>query len=63
MASLIGLIIACIVAYFVYGDAKARGMNAAGWSIGVLALMILFLPLYLIVRKPRIQNETNCNLS
>ena len=52
MATVIGLFIACIFGYFIYGDAKARGMNAPGWTIGVIALMIVFLPLYLIVRKP-----------
>jgi len=33
-------------------DANARGMNGVGWGIGVFAVLIVFLPLYLIVRKP-----------
>jgi MFS family permease len=48
----VGLIIAAILAAFVAKDASKRGMNAAGWFFGVFLLLIIFLPLYFIVRKP-----------
>jgi MFS family permease len=49
---LIGLIIAAVVAAFVANDASKRGMNAVGWCFGVFLLLIVFLPLYLLVRTP-----------
>jgi len=51
---IIGVIIAALVAVFIYSDATKRGMNGIGWAIGVFLLMIVFLPIYLIVRKPLI---------
>ena len=45
---LVGVVIAILVAL----DASKRGMNALGWFLGVFLLCIIFLPLYLIVRKP-----------
>lgn len=50
---LIALIIALIVAIYIGKDASKRGMNSFGWGFGVFALMIIFLPLYFIVRKPK----------
>ncbi len=47
-----GLSIALIAAIFVAVDANKRGMNAIGWAIGTFLLCIIFLPLYLIIRKP-----------
>ena len=44
--------IGIIVAAFIAKDASKRGMSEFGWFIGVFLLMIVFLPLYLIVRKP-----------
>jgi drug/metabolite transporter (DMT)-like permease len=55
MSAFLGIIIALIVAYFVAEDANKRGMNGFGWGVGVFLLMILFLPLYFIVRKPLIK--------
>jgi hypothetical protein len=49
---LIGFLIAGAIAFWVYSDAKKRGMNAAGWAAGTFLLCIVFLPLYLIIRKP-----------
>jgi hypothetical protein len=49
---LFGLLIALIVAAFVARDANRRGMSGVGWFIGVACFLIIFLPLYLIVRKP-----------
>lgn len=52
--SLIGLVIGVALAVWVYIDAEKRGMSAIGWSIGTFLLCIIFLPLYLIIRKPKI---------
>jgi uncharacterized membrane protein len=49
---LIGLIIPLIAAIFVYQDAEKRGMSGIGWALGTFFLCIIFLPLYLIMRKP-----------
>ena len=49
---LIGFLIAGAIAYWVFTDAKKRGMNAPGWAAGTFLLCIVFLPLYLIMRKP-----------
>jgi hypothetical protein len=47
-----GYLIAAAVGFWVYTDAKKRGMNAVGWGIGSALVCIVFLPLYLIIRKP-----------
>ena len=55
MGTFIGMIIAAVVAYYVYEDANKRGMDGLAWAFGVFLLMILFLPLYFILRKPLIK--------
>jgi hypothetical protein len=52
MAQIIGIIIALIIAISVARDASKRQMNAVAWGIGVFLLLIVFLPLYFIMRKP-----------
>lgn len=52
MHILFAFTIAIIAAVFVGADASKRGMNSLGWAIGTFFLCIIFLPLYLIVRKP-----------
>ncbi len=52
---IIGPIIALIVAIVIGQDAKKRGMNAWGWGIGVFLILIIFLPLYFILRKPKLE--------
>jgi hypothetical protein len=42
-----------VIAVAVGKDATKRGMNAWGWGIGVFLLLIIFLPLYFILRKPK----------
>ena len=54
---LIGFIIAAIAGYLVAVDANKRGMSGTGWGIGVFLLLIVFLPLYFICRKPLIGNK------
>lgn len=57
MFTTFGLLIAFIAAYWVYNDARGRGHElgtALLWSLGTLAAMIVFLPLYLLFgRKPK----------
>jgi len=48
------LIILLIPAIAVGKDAEKRGMNGWGWGIGVFFLLIVLLPLYFILRKPKI---------
>jgi len=53
---LIALIIPLLVAMWVASDAKRRGYSRSaviGWFIGVFFLLIVFLPLYLILRSRR----------
>jgi hypothetical protein len=49
---LFGVIIAAVIAGFVWQDANKRGMSGPLWGIGTFFLCIIFLPLYLIMRKP-----------
>jgi zinc-ribbon domain len=48
----IGFVIDLVIAIWVASDANKRGMNGIAWGIGVFLLCIVFLPIYLIVRKP-----------
>jgi hypothetical protein len=58
MEIIIGVIIALIIGIWVRIDAKSRGMNSRFWGTFVFLLLIIGLPIYLIVRKPKlIQNE------
>jgi len=54
---LLGLVIAGLAAYWVYKDAIERGhdLNSAIlWAVGTFAILIVFLPLYLIFgRNPK----------
>lgn len=57
MLTTISFLIGFIAAYWVYNDARGRGHElgtAILWSLGTLAMMIVFLPLYLLFgRRPR----------
>ncbi|HEX9996244.1 MAG TPA: zinc ribbon domain-containing protein [Abditibacterium sp.] len=53
-AQLFGIIVAATVAGFVAADAKRRGLpplSIFGWGAGVFMALIVFLPLYLFLRK------------
>lgn len=51
--TIVGLLAAIIAAMWTYRDANSRGMGSAtAWTIGVFFLGILFLPVYLFVRRP-----------
>lgn len=52
-----GFIIALLIAIWVASDANKRGMNGVAWAIGVFFLCIVFLPIYLIVRKPLLAQQ------
>lgn len=55
---LLGLLIAAGVAVWVYTDAQRRGykpLAAVGWMLGVFLLMIVFLPLYLVLRTRQVK--------
>lgn len=54
MGELIGMMIALVVAILVGQDASKRGMNSWGWGIFVFLILIVGLPWYLIVRKPKL---------
>lgn len=54
---LFGILLAAIIAFFVYNDANQRNLNnnpwiksPALWAIGVFLLLIIFLPLYYVSR-------------
>lgn len=49
---LVGVVIAVVIAGFVWQDANKRGMSGPLWGIGTFLVCIIFLPLYLIMRKP-----------
>ena len=54
---IIAYLIALLIAILVYKDANSRGMPAFAWSAGVFLLMIVFLPLYFILRKHKLPGE------
>jgi uncharacterized protein YacL len=54
MIRFVGIIVALLVAILVYQDAKSREMNAMIWAIMVFLFLIIALPIYFIVRKPKV---------
>lgn len=51
---LLVLFILLIIGAWVYSDAKSRNSSSPVlWALSVMALMIVFLPLYLIMRPPK----------
>lgn len=56
LPELLVLVISLAVSLWVYSDAKKRGASATAWAVGTFLLLIVFLPLYLIVR-PKPQSE------
>ena len=53
---LLGILIALLVAIAVGRDAKSRGMNEWLWGIFVFLILIIAVPVYFIMRKPKIEN-------
>ena len=58
----IGIFIAALAGYFIGQDAKKRGMNPWVWGILVFLLLIIFLPIYFIIRKPKIHDGVDANV-
>jgi hypothetical protein len=54
MNYVIALIILAFITSWVSSDAKKRGMKPFAWGLGVFLVLIVFLPLYFIVRKPKL---------
>lgn len=52
-----GLVIAVIIGILIGKDAAARGMSGVGWGIFSFALCIVAVPIYLVVRKPRLDQK------
>ncbi|MCY3986567.1 MAG: hypothetical protein OXF23_05965 [Candidatus Dadabacteria bacterium] len=60
----IGLAIAFAVSFWVYSDAKSRGKSTGKaflWFLGVFAILILFLPLWLITRPKNVKLCSHCD--
>ena len=61
MEALIGpliiLIIPAIVGVVIGKDASARGMSGIGWGLFTFLICIVAIPLYLIVRRPRLDEK------
>ena len=51
----IALVTLMIVGFIVYCDAESRGMSGIIWALLVVLFMIVFLPLYCIVRKDKVK--------
>lgn len=57
MFELIGFLIALAAAFWVFSDAKARGLStgkALLWFLGTLFLLIIFLPFWLLTRPKQV---------
>ena len=54
---IISLIIAGVIAMLIGRDASSRGMSGAGWGIFTFLICIAAVPIYLIVRKPVIDEN------
>ena len=54
IGNIVGIFVAAAIAVWVRMDARKRGLSAGaatGWGIGVFLLLIVFLPLYLWMRR------------
>lgn len=54
MFQLFGLIVAIVIAVVIARDANQRGMSGLGWGIFTFLICIIAIPIYLVVRKPRL---------
>lgn len=57
MFLVIALVIAAIIGVVIGQDAEARGMSGVGWGFFSFCLAIVAVPLYLVVRKPRLDER------
>jgi hypothetical protein len=58
MPLIIGLIIAAIVGILIGRDAASRGMSGFGWGVFTFAICIIAVPIYLVVRRPRLDEHS-----
>jgi len=52
-----GLVIAVIVGVLIGKDAASRGMSGVGWGLFSALICIIAVPIYLVVRKPRLDEQ------
>lgn len=57
MEIIIGLIVAAVIGVIIGKDASARGMSGFGWGIFTFLICIIAVPIYLIVRRPRLDER------
>ena len=57
ITEIFGLIVAVVIGIFIGMDAQSRGMSGVGWGIFTALLCIVAVPIYLIVRKPRVDER------
>ena len=50
----IGLLIGAICGVIISQDAESRGMNGLGWGVFTFLLFIVAVPMYLVVREPKL---------
>ena len=53
----IGLVIAIVIGVLIGKDAAARGMSGIGWGIFSFVICIVAVPIYIVVRKPRLDQR------
>ena len=56
-STIIAILILMPISYWVYTDAQSRGMNATAWTVFVILILIVGLPTYFILRKPKIKTD------
>ncbi|HIA48612.1 MAG TPA: hypothetical protein EYN96_11745 [Candidatus Hydrogenedentes bacterium] len=56
MEILIGPLLALVIGIIIGRDAASRGMSGIGWGLFTFLICIIAIPIYLIVRKPRLES-------
>ncbi len=54
---LFGLALAGVVGILIGRDAESRGMNGVGWGLFTFLVCIVAVPIYLVVRRPRLDEH------
>lgn len=52
-----GLVIAAVIGVLIGRDAESRGMSGLGWGIFSFLICLVAVPIYLVVRKPRLDER------
>ena len=58
---LFGLVVLIISGILIGHDANSRGMNGWGWGIFTFLVLFVAVPVYHVVRKPRLTDELPSN--